>query len=112
LWLNRQAKDVYTKQAVLEGFRSRSAYKLIQIDDMYHILKSGYTVLDCGAAPGGWTQVAAQRVTPSGYVIGVDLLPIEPIASAHFIQADIHQETVFKLIQKLLANRPLHVVMR
>jgi 23S rRNA (uridine2552-2'-O)-methyltransferase len=97
---------------VLDNLRSRSAYKLIQIDNMYRIFKPGHVVLDCGAAPGGWSQVAAQRVTSSGCVIGVDLLPIEPVESVHFIQASLNQEETLKSIQELLMHRWIHVAMR
>lgn len=85
-WLRRQMTDPYVEKARMSNFRCRSAFKLIEIDDKYRILKPGYAVVDCGAAPGSWSQVAVQRCNadgavagkPEGMVIGVDLLPIYP----------------------------------
>src|SRR6202012_5750563 len=77
LWLERQLNDPYVARAKRDGFRSRAAYKLTEIDDKYHLLKSGMTVVDLGAAPGGWSQVAAKRVGIAhgqGRVVAVDLL--------------------------------------
>jgi 23S rRNA (uridine2552-2'-O)-methyltransferase len=112
LWLNRQAKDVYTKKAVIDHFRCRSAYKLIQIDNRYRFLRPGYNVLDCGAVPGSWSQVAIERVTNSACVIGIDVKPMDPIDSVHFIQADVTQITIANAIREHLGNRALHVVLR
>jgi 23S rRNA (uridine2552-2'-O)-methyltransferase len=90
-WLERQLNDPYVHQAKKEGYRSRAAYKLVELDDKFKFLKPGKLVLDLGAAPGGWTQVAVSRVrsteeAPS--VIGVDLLSMDPIAGAMFMQMD------------------------
>ena len=91
LWLERQLNDPYVAQAKRDGLRSRAAYKLIEIDDKYHFLKSGITVVDLGAAPGGWSQVAAKRVgiaEGKGRVLATDLLAMPPIAGVEFIQLD------------------------
>ncbi|WP_395665108.1 RlmE family RNA methyltransferase [Methylocella sp.] len=93
LWLQRQLNDPYVAQAKREGFRSRAAYKLIEIDDRFHILRPGMRVVDLGAAPGGWSQVAVKRVGAEegrGRVVGVDLLPIEPMPGAEFEIMDFH----------------------
>lgn len=90
-WLERQLNDPYVKQAKREGYRSRAAYKLIELDDKFQFLKPGKLVLDLGAAPGGWTQVAVSRVRSADQeprVIGVDLLSMDPIAGAMFMQMD------------------------
>jgi 23S rRNA (uridine2552-2'-O)-methyltransferase len=90
-WLERQLNDPYVARAKREGFRSRAAYKLIELDDKLRFLKPGGRVVDLGAAPGGWAQVAAQRVGAGegkGNVVGVDLLPIEPLPGAAFLQLD------------------------
>ena len=90
-WLERQLNDPYVARAKREGFRSRAAYKLIELDDKVRFLKPGGRVVDLGAAPGGWAQVAAQRVGAGegkGNVVGVDLLPIEPLPGAAFLQLD------------------------
>src|SRR5262249_8053158 len=90
LWLERQLNDPYVAQAKREGYRSRAAYKLIEIDDKYHLLKSGMTVVDLGAAPGGWSQVAAKRVGApgKGKVIAIDLLEMGEIAGVEFALLD------------------------
>ena len=91
LWLERQLNDPYVALARREGYRSRAAYKLIEIDDKYHFLKSGITVVDLGAAPGGWSQVAAKRVGAAdgrGKVIAIDLLEMPEIAGVTFAQLD------------------------
>src|SRR5690606_15988564 len=95
-WLKRQIDDPYVRRAKAEGYRSRAAYKLIEIDDKYRLLKPGQKVLDLGAAPGGWSQVAAKRVkagTGRGRVVAIDLLEIEPIAHVEFAQLDFLDET-------------------
>ena len=87
LWLQRQLNDPYVAQAKRDGYRSRAAYKLIEIDERYHILRPGLRVLDLGAAPGGWSQVAAKTVgvaAGKGKIVGIDLLPIDPLAGVQF----------------------------
>src|SRR6267142_3307798 len=88
LWLERQLNDPYVAQAKRDGYRSRAAYKLIEIDDKYHFLKSGITVVDLGAAPGGWSQIAAKRVGAAadgrGKVVAIDLLEMPEIAGVTF----------------------------
>jgi 23S rRNA (uridine2552-2'-O)-methyltransferase len=91
LWLERQLNDPYVAQAKRDGYRSRAAYKLIEIDDKYRLLKSGLTVVDLGAAPGGWSQIAARRVGAAdgrGRVIAIDLLEMPEIAGVTFAQLD------------------------
>ena len=79
---NYNRKDSYYQQAKAEGYRSRAAYKLLELDKKYRLLKPGYTVLDLGAAPGGWLQVCAQKIGPNGLVIGVDREPIKTITNS------------------------------
>jgi 23S rRNA (uridine2552-2'-O)-methyltransferase len=91
LWLERQLNDPYVVRAKREGFRSRAAYKLTEIDDKYHLLKPGMTVVDLGAAPGGWSQVAAKRIglaNGKGKVVAIDLLEMPEIAGVTFAQLD------------------------
>src|SRR3978361_1124815 len=91
LWLERQLNDPYVAQAKRDGLRSRAAYKLIEIDDKYHFLKRGITVVDLGAAPGGWSQIAAKRVGAAdgkGRVVAIDLLEMPEIAGVSFAQLD------------------------
>jgi 23S rRNA (uridine2552-2'-O)-methyltransferase len=91
LWLERQLNDPYVARAKREGFRSRAAYKLMEIDDKYHLLASGGRVLDLGGAPGGWSQVAATRVGAAdgrGRVVAIDLLEIAPLPGVDVLQLD------------------------
>ncbi|MEE6207315.1 MAG: RlmE family RNA methyltransferase, partial [Alphaproteobacteria bacterium] len=78
-WLQRQLNDPYVVEAKRVGYRSRAAFKLIQLDEKYHFLGKGKRIVDLGCAPGGWTQIAAQRNKGSGEIVGMDLLPTEPI---------------------------------
>lgn len=87
-WLERQLNDPYVARAKREGWRSRAAYKLLEIDERFHLLRKGQRVVDLGAAPGGWTQAAVKAVGPGGHVVGLDLLPIDPIPGADLIQLD------------------------
>jgi 23S rRNA (uridine2552-2'-O)-methyltransferase len=91
LWLERQLNDPYVVQAKKDGYRSRAAYKLIEIDDKHHLLKPGMTVVDLGAAPGGWSQIAARRVgsaSGKGRVVAIDLLDMPEIGGVAFAQLD------------------------
>ena len=88
LWLERQLNDPYVARAKRDGFRSRASYKLAELDDKHRFLKPGARVLDLGAAPGGWSQVAARRVGSKGRVLAVDLLDMPPIPGVDFVQLD------------------------
>jgi 23S rRNA (uridine2552-2'-O)-methyltransferase len=92
LWLQRQLNDPYVAQAKKDGWRSRAAYKLIEMDDRYHLLKPGQKIVDLGAAPGGWSQVAIRKVGPKGRVVGIDLLDIDPIPGVEFTVMDFLDE--------------------
>jgi 23S rRNA (uridine2552-2'-O)-methyltransferase len=87
-WLERQLNDPYVSEAKKQGYRSRAAFKLLQIDEKFRVLKPGARVVDLGAAPGGWTQVAVDHVGERGHVVGIDLLPVDPIPGADLIQMD------------------------
>ena len=93
-WLERQLNDPYVRAARQGGLRSRSAFKLMELDDKYRLLRRGARVLDLGAAPGGWTQVATKRTAPNGQVVAVDLLPMDQIPGATLIQGDFGDESV------------------
>jgi len=103
-WLRRQLNDPYVQAAQREGWRSRAAFKLSELDDRYHLIRKGMLVLDLGAAPGGWTQVALQR--GAARVVGIDLLPIEPIAGATLIQGDIMDKAREEELLGLLGGKP------
>ncbi|HEX8900212.1 RlmE family RNA methyltransferase [Vitreimonas sp.] len=99
-WLKRQLNDPYVAKARAEGYRARAAYKLIELDEQFHFMKRGARVIDLGAAPGGWLQVAVAR--GASKVVGVDLLPIEPLPGAELFQMDLlAPETPGVLIEAL-----------
>src|SRR5690606_32599129 len=92
LWLERQLNDPYVARAKAAGYRSRAAFKLAELDDRFHVLKTGARVVDLGAAPGGWVQVALER--GAAKVVGVDLLEMEPIPGATLLQGDFTEPEV------------------
>jgi 23S rRNA (uridine2552-2'-O)-methyltransferase len=97
-WLERQLNDPYVQAAQAKGYRSRAAFKLIELDAKFHFLKRGALILDLGAAPGGWSQVAAARVGEGGRVVAADILPIDPIAGVEILPADLLEaETIARL---------------
>ena len=102
-WLREHFTDPYVKQAQQEGYRSRASFKLIEIQKKYKIIRPGMIVLDIGAAPGGWSQLAAEWVTDKGTVIAVDLLPIASLAQVKIIQGDIMEENVAEQVMQHLA---------
>lgn len=112
LWLERQLNDPYVARAKREGMRSRAAFKLMEIDDKAHFLKKGGRVIDLGAAPGGWAQVAAKRVHSPGQgrVIGIDLLDIEPLTGVDFIQLDFLDPVAPDKLKEMLGG-PADVVL-
>ena len=112
LWLERQLNDPYVARAKREGMRSRAAYKLIEIDDKARFLKKGARVVDLGAAPGGWSQVAAKRVhaPAQGKVIGIDLLDIDPLPGVEFRVFDFLDPGAPDLLKKMLGG-PADVVL-
>lgn len=105
-WLQRQLNDPYVAEAKRQGYRSRAAFKLIELDDKFHVLRRGQAVLDLGAAPGGWSQVACARLGPSGRVIAVDIRPMDAIAGVDFIEADVTDQATDPLIEAALGGRP------
>jgi 23S rRNA (uridine2552-2'-O)-methyltransferase len=107
LWLERQLNDPYVARAKREGYRSRAAYKLIEMDERYHLLKPGQRIVDLGAAPGGWSQVAAKRVKAQegkGKVVGVDLLDMEPIPGVEFAVQDFNDAAAPEKIKSMLGG--------
>src|ERR1700682_3106007 len=108
LWLERQLNDPYVAQAKRDGFRSRAAYKLLEIDDKHHFLKPGITVVDLGAAPGGWSQIAAKRVGAAdgkGRVVAIDLLAMPEIPGVTFAQLDFLKEDMPEKLLAMMGGR-------
>ncbi|MGO4705173.1 RlmE family RNA methyltransferase [Microvirga sp. 2MCAF38] len=104
-WLERQLNDPYVARAKREGYRSRAAFKLLEIDEKYHLLKPGQRVVDLGAAPGGWAQIAANKVGAKGKVVGIDLLAIDPLPGVEFIQLDFLDESAPQKLVDLLGGQ-------
>ncbi|MBX3560209.1 MAG: RlmE family RNA methyltransferase [Sphingomonas sp.] len=102
-WLERQLNDPYVKRAKAEGYRSRAAYKLIELDERFGFLKGARKVVDLGIAPGGWTQVVRQRLPQAG-VVGIDLLPTDPIDGAIILQMDFMDDAAPDLLKEALGG--------
>jgi len=110
-WMREHVNDPYVKLAQAEGARSRAAYKLQQIDERDRLLKPGMTVVDLGAAPGGWAQIAAKRVAPGGRVIAVDLLEMPALAGVVFIHGDFRSEATVAELERLLGHQSVDLVL-
>ena len=108
-WVNKQRRDIYVRQSKVDGYRARSAYKLIEIDEKYKIFKGGLTVIDIGAAPGSWSQYA-EKIAKNGKLISIDLKKMEPIGSSMQIQGDFTEESVQDEIKNNI-NSKVDVVM-
>ena len=104
-WLERQISDPYVARAKREGFRSRAAYKLAEIDDKYRLLRPGAHVVDLGAAPGGWSEIAARRIGARGRVIAIDILEMKPVAGVEFLQLDFLDETAPARLKTMLDGK-------
>ena len=110
-WLDRHVKDDYVKQSVKDGYRSRAVYKLLELNDKSQFLKKGQTIVDLGAAPGGWLQVASKIAREKGLVIGLDLLPIDPIVDVKTIEGDFREDNVLKILENTLNGEKVDVVL-
>ena len=103
-WLKSHFDDEFVKRAQREGYRSRAVYKLEEIQRKDRLLKPGTTLVDLGAAPGGWSQYAAQLLKGSGRIIALDILPMEPLAGVEFLQGDFREEAVYARLLGMLAS--------
>src|ERR1700694_300833 len=104
-WLQPQLPDPYVMRAKREGFRSRAAYKLAEIDDKYRVLKPGARVVDLGAAPGGWSEIAVRRVGAGGRVIALDILDMKPIVGVEFLKLDFLDEAAPEQLKAMLGGK-------
>ena len=117
-WLHDHINDPYVKQAQREGYRARAAYKLKEIDEVFGLIRPGQCVVDLGCAPGAWSQYLRRRMAPEGAaagaldgtILGLDVLPMEPIEGVHFIQGDFREAEVLAQLQAALAGRQVDVV--
>ena len=103
-WVNKQRRDTYVRQSKVDGYRARSAYKLIEIDEKFKIFKGGLTVIDIGAAPGSWTQYAS-KVVRNGKIISIDLKEMEPIDNTFQIKGDFTEDHTQQKIKELLTDK-------
>ena len=110
-WMAEHVNDPFVQRAKSEGWRARAAYKLMEIDDKDKLLRPGMVVVDLGAAPGSWSQVAIKRVGESGRVFALDLLPMEPIGGVEFMQGDFHDEAFVERFEEMLGGRQVDLVM-
>jgi 23S rRNA (uridine2552-2'-O)-methyltransferase len=110
-WMNEHVNDPYVKRAKAEGWRSRAAFKLLEIDDKDKLLKPGMTVVDLGSAPGSWSQVAVKRIKPKGVLVALDLLEMEAIPEVEFIRGDFREDVVLKQLETVLNGRQVDLVL-
>lgn len=109
-WLDRHFKDEYVKKAQQAGYRSRAAFKLLEIQERSKLLKPGQVVVDLGAAPGGWSQIAKQLVGAKGSVIALDILEMEPLPGVEFIRGDFREDEPLQALTKIVEGRPVDLV--
>ena len=110
-WMQEHVNDPFVQRAKAEGYRSRASFKLMEIDDRDHLVRSGEIVVDLGAAPGGWSQVAALRMKKQGRVIALDLLAMEPLPGVEFIQGDFREDAVLEKLESSLAGARVGLVL-
>jgi 23S rRNA (uridine2552-2'-O)-methyltransferase len=110
-WMQEHVHDPYVQRAKAEGFRSRAAYKLMEIDARDRLLRPGLVVVDLGAAPGSWSQVAASRIGPKGRVLALDLLEVAPLPGVEFLQGDFHDEAFVARFEEKLGGRTVDLVL-
>ena len=109
-WMREHVNDPYVQKAKAEGYRSRAAYKLLELDKKERLLRPGYSVVDLGAAPGSWSQVAVARIGAKGRLVAVDILPMQPLPGVHFIQGDFREQAVFDTLLHALGGRKADLV--
>jgi len=110
-WLQEHFDDIYVKKAQAEGYRSRAVYKLKEIDEKENLLKPGMTVVDLGAAPGGWTQYVAEKLQGRGTIVALDILAMDAIADVLFIQGDFREDEVLQKLINLVPERGLDLLL-
>ena len=109
-WKERQERDPYVQQARRDGWRSRAVYKLQQIDEKERLLKPGIACVDLGAAPGGWSQYASDKLKGRGRIVAIDLLPMDSLPGVEFLQGDFTEESTLEELQQLLGDQPIDLV--
>jgi 23S rRNA (uridine2552-2'-O)-methyltransferase len=110
-WMQEHFDDEYVKMAQVQGYRSRAVFKLKEINEKDNLIKNGMNIVDLGAAPGGWSQLARQLMGKSGQLIALDILPIEPLEGVTTILGDFREESVLNALYVQLAGAPIHLIM-
>src|SRR5438094_62712 len=110
-WMHEHVSDPWVHEAKAKGYRSRAAFKLIELAEKDRLLRPGMVVVDLGAAPGSWSQVLRERLGPGTRVVAVDLLPMEPIADVQFIQGDFRQDSTLRELERALGGRKVDLVL-
>jgi 23S rRNA (uridine2552-2'-O)-methyltransferase len=110
-WVQRQLNDPYVAEAQRLGYRSRAAFKILQLDEKCHFFRSGAVVVDLGAAPGGWSQIAAQKLGKNGRVIAMDILEMKPLNGVEFLQGDFSDEEVQQKLLTMIGGKKVNLVM-
>ena len=109
--MREHVNDPYVQRAKADGFRSRASFKLMEIDDRDHVIRSGSTIVDLGAAPGGWSQIARERLGEKGRVVALDILPMQGIGGVEFIHGDFREDSVLKQLENLLDGATVDLVL-
>jgi 23S rRNA (uridine2552-2'-O)-methyltransferase len=109
-WMHEHVNDPYVQRAQKEGYRSRAAYKLLELDERDHLIKPGMVVVDLGATPGGWCQVVANKLGQHGRIIALDLQPLHPLPRVEFIQGDFREDSVLAQLEEKLEGRRIELV--
>ena len=110
-WMQEHFDDEYVKMAQVQGYRSRAVFKLKEINEKDNLIKNGMNIVDLGAAPGGWSQLARQLMGKNGQLIALDILPIEPLEGVTTILGDFREESVLNALYVQLAGAPIHLIM-
>ena len=109
-WMHEHVNDPYVQRAQKDGYRARAAYKLLEINEKYKLIKNGTVLADLGSAPGSWSQIAVKLAGKEGKVFALDILPMDALDGVDFIQGDFREESVLAQFENLLGNRPLDLV--
>ena len=110
-WLAEHHRDAYVKEARAQGYRSRAVFKLAQLQEKDRLIRPGMTIVDLGAAPGGWSQYVAEKLKGRGRIVALDILAMEPVPGVEFIQGDFREEAVLALLNETLAGQPVDLVL-
>ena len=109
-WIKEHLSDEYVQKAQHDGFRSRAAYKFLQIHEQYKLIKSNHRVVDLGSAPGSWSQAISSLLSDEGKIYAIDLLPMDPVKNTTFIQGDFRDKAILHDLEKIIENKPVDLV--